>query len=227
MGEWFVDISNWDRQYYEYSRNLICNFNVIVYDDNTNSFALSENAPGILKQFLYNPVNAHLHWLGIGTGIEMLVKSVLLKYKLLPLANRKITNKYPVQDVFYSMEERNKYFSDDIGMVYRCCKWWKAISQNNEWIKEQLEREKIVYMFDIRTPTLGWLYNIGIKRLFDSQIINQEELTFIARALEAFTDIRRNVDSHMFIGRTVGSIQKDREKVYLPLLNHLNKIYLE
>jgi hypothetical protein len=226
MGNWFVDISDWDKLYYDYSKNLICNFNIFVYDDTIKKFKFSEEEPLILKKLLDNPVNAHLHWLGVGTGIEMFVKSVLMKHKLLPLTNRKVTNKYPEQNVFYSTEEKEEYFSDDIAMVYRCCKWWKAISPNNEWIKEQLETQEIVYIFDLKTPTLGWLYKTGIKGLYNAQIINHEELTFIERALETFTQIRRNVDSHMFIGRTVGSIQKDREKVYLPLLNHLNEIYL-
>ena len=123
MGEHYLDISDWDKRFYDYSKNLICNFNIIAYDNEEECFKLSKEEPEIIKKLVVEPVNAHLHWLGLGTGVEIFIKSVLLKYKILPIKNRKITSKHPKSNRFSSREEANKYFGDDIAMVYRCCSW--------------------------------------------------------------------------------------------------------
>ncbi|HKJ33431.1 MAG TPA: hypothetical protein VKA34_16465 [Balneolales bacterium] len=226
MGEWFIDISKWSNQFYDYSKNLICNYGVITYDNLSNEFKLADNESDIVSDLVFKPVDAHLHWLGIETGLEIFIKSVLIKYKVLPIKNRNILKKYPIINVFNSIKESEEYFNDDIAMVYRCCRW-KVIAKNNVWISNQLKKEKIEYLYDIKTPTLGWLYNHGIDKLYELNLIDKKNLHFICRAIETFTDIRRNVDTHVFLGRTVGSIQNDRENVYIPLLNKLNELYLK
>lgn len=226
MGDFFIDTSNWEQRLYEYSKKMICNNGIFEYSQEKECFKFSDNENDILKRLVNDPVNSHLHWLGIGVGTEILIKSVLLKYKIMPIRNRNITKKYPRKSVFKSIEENEEYFSDDIAMVYRSCTR-KVISKKNLWIQQQLDNQDIEYIFDIKTPTLGWIYNTGIDKLFENGIINQNNKTLLKKSIETFTDIRRNVDSHIFWGRTIGSIQKDREKIYLPMFNTINELYLK
>lgn len=131
---WIIDISDWSERLYKYSIDMICNFDIIFYDDNIFKLQNKENEEKILFELLHDPVRAHMFWLSFGVGIEILIKSILLKYQILPITNRKITNKYEKKNIFYSEEEKKEYFSDDIAMVYRSLTR-KVKAKDNKWIQ--------------------------------------------------------------------------------------------
>lgn len=220
------DISSWAGSLHSYSIELITYGDIFQFDQNNNRILHSSNADEIRSSWINekNPV-MHVFWLSFSTGIECLCKTVLIKHECLRIRKKNILDKYPIKKRFSSREEAQEYRNDTYGGVYRTASR-KVVARNNKWLEKQLQENDINYITEINTPTLGYIYNNSFKKLFNLEVIDEDELNKLEKGIETLTDIRRNVDAHIFLTRrVVGSIQNDIEEVYLPTTNLLLNIY--
>jgi DUF438 domain-containing protein len=73
----------------------------------------------------------------------------------------------------------------------------------------------------LSSGTLGD-YKNGLSKLVQSSVISKSEQKLIMDSSEVLSDIRRNVDAHVFLkSQIVGSTNRDLTDVYIPMCNLL------
>lgn len=171
-----------------------------------------------------NPLR-HVFWLSFCVGVECLCKAVLIEHKSLPIKKRNVLSKHDMRTHFENYQELKEYRAEkkeDIHhSVYRTGNHQVKASEN-EWLQNQFDKNDINYSIEINSRTLGYIYNHGFEDLHEKEIINEEEKISLEKGIQTLTDVRRNVDAHIYLkSRTVGSINNDIEKIYLPNINLL------
>lgn len=223
-------MSNWSNSLLDYSMDLITYGDVFVLEGEDNTLKLVENVDELRKSWIKNdnPLR-HVFWLSFCVGVECLCKAVLIEHKSLPIKKRNVLSKYSTKTHFDNYQElkqyREKKKKDIHHSVYRTGKNHVKAS-NNEWLQNQFDKNDIEYSIEINSRTLGFIYNHGFEKLYEKEIIDEDEKVSLEKGIQTLTDIRRNVDAHIYLkSRTVGSINKDIEKIYLPNINLLLNIF--
>lgn len=225
------DFSNWDQSLFDYGKQLISYKDIFQFDQND---AVSFSPDHIQKQkdLFNNVVEAHLFWIGFGVGVENITKAVLIKHQILKITRRKDFDNNlsktmgSVNSSLQPQVNRKHIDIDKYQAVYQAVYNTEIASKNNLWLKNQFIKANIVHPFEINTPTLNELYSSQVSKLIEKGIIINEENVMIGKSLEVLKLMRRNVDCHVFLkNRTIGSINKDIELVYLPVINLLTNIY--
>jgi len=210
--------------------DLITYGDVFVYDAEENLVKHSEDVDELRKNWIKNdnPLR-HVFWLSFCVGVECLCKSILIEHESLPIKKRNVLSKHSTKTHFEDYEELKRYREEkkkDIHhSVYRTGKN-RVKASDNEWLQNQFKKNDIEYSIEIDTRTLGYIYNHGFENLLEKEIIDEDEKISLEKGIQTLTDIRRNVDAHIYLkSRTVGSINKDIEKIYLPNINLLLDIF--
>jgi hypothetical protein len=96
-------------------------------------------------------------------------------------------------------------------------------SSKNLWLQQELARLGINHPWELNSGTLG----LCKKRLHDLiPVITSSEKEFLSDAITVLSDIRRNVDAHVFLkSQTGGNIIQDRSNVYVPAINLMLRVF--
>ncbi|MBO8131282.1 MAG: hypothetical protein H0Z29_07175 [Candidatus Marinimicrobia bacterium] len=174
---------------------------------------IAKNSREWARKLMNDPVMAHLQWIGISIGIECLLKAVLLKHRCLYLKNR-------------ALETRLESAVAPYNTVYKAALSTKVVAKSNPWLQKQLISAGIESLWNINSHTLGTLIQKFVSKLTSSGVITKQEEEDLTHHLTTLADIRRNVDAHVFLNlRVVMSIGHDLEKVIVPVINQLLRIW--
>ncbi|MBO8151756.1 MAG: hypothetical protein H0Z30_04610 [Candidatus Marinimicrobia bacterium] len=209
----YSDISNWDETLRSHGLALLMRSGLFSLRENPAKVSIAKHAREWACKLMNDPVMAHLHWIGISLGIECLLKAVLLKHQCLDLRNR-------------ALETRPESAIAPYDTVYRTALSTKVIAKSNPWLQRQLISAGIESLWNINSHTIGTLIQKFIPRLTSIGVITKPEEENLTHRLITLTDIRRNVDAHVFLKlRVIMSIGHDLEKVIVPVVNQLLRIW--
>jgi hypothetical protein len=225
------DFSGWEESLFKYGKQLLSYKDIIAFDANDNA-SLAADYKVKQASFFNQIVEAHLFWIGFGVGLENLAKAVLLKHHI-PIISRRgnFDGKIPPSRTnFHDYQERQTYNAayvlDKYQKVYQHVFSTNVSAKNNQWLADQFQNAGIQHPLEINTPTMHALYETWLPRLVPLGIITNTEKEEIQKSMEVFKLMRRNVDAHIFLnGRVIGSIDRDIEDIYLPLINLLIEIF--
>jgi hypothetical protein len=156
-------------------------------------------------------------WSRFSTGFEALVKSVFLSNKI-------------------SLIEKNNYLekgksgskilaTPEAARVYDFIKGSEILVSNNEWLRVDFTRLDISCSYEINSGTLG-KYRNKLGSLERLNKISSEEHIFAKDSIIVLSDIRRNVDAHIFFKSQVGGeINGDLSSLHIPSINILLRAY--
>lgn len=199
----YQDLSRWSETLKDKALLSILYQDVILIDG--THMKTSENVDAKLRA-------APHFWLVFCTGVEMLMKSVLLKHNLLVLQRRA------------PRDAINNIIDPAVAAVY------KATSQavnvragTNLALQAEFDRLHIQSLFSINTPTLGPLARRrGVQLLLDNHLIDVDQSRLMTERMECLAFTRRNIESHINLGVTFrAQINSDLDLVYVPLVNSL------
>lgn len=150
-------------------------------------------------------------WLRFGVGFESLVKAVFLKNEINILTKKEISKK--------GIGGTKELSTPASARVYAHVKTSNITSNSNAWLQAELQTLGIQHPLEMNTGTLGhYKNNMGL--LEAKGLISATEKIQILDAIEVLSDIRRNVDAHVFLkSQTGGSINGDLVDVYIPVCN--------
>ncbi len=221
----------WYELMYGYAKLLIANQNILVFDEN-DVVAESPEADDIRRGFFEDIVKAHLHWLGMGAGVETLIKAVALKHEVLTITrNSEFDGRMPpVQTHFTNYEEVKAYRAarvlDKYQLVYQSVFSTKVSADGNPWLKRIFQTNHIEHPSQIKTNTLRKLVTQDIQKLVSLGKITQGEYDEIFNSMEVFRLTRRNIDMHTWLQtRIIGNNNNDIINIYIPMINLLTSIY--
>ena len=200
------DISRWSDQLRADAIQSILVQNVLSYD------GVQVSMPDDVQSRLRT---ASHFWLIFSTGVEKLVKAVLLKHNLLTLQRRK-----PRDDI-------DQITDPHVAKVYKAAFGTAHVtSAFNTPLQNEIDRLHIRYLYEINTWTLGQLARQrGVTLLVNKGLISVTEGRQMTERLECLAFVRRNVESHLSLSMTIlGQIDRDLEVVYLPLVNSLLRL---
>lgn len=225
------DFSKWGESLFNYGKTLVSYKGILEFDGNDDvSFAADYKQKQ--AELLNNIIEAHLYWIGFGVGLENLIKATLIKHKVLSITRRNdFDNKLPVMETQFAdytelQSYRQSSILDRYQKVYQHVNEVTLTADNNPWLGQQFLNVGINHPLEINTPTLLKLSSKEIPKLEIIGKITFQESDDIFKALEVFRLMRRNVDSHIYLqSRTIGSIDRDIDDVYIPLINLLTNIY--
>jgi len=97
-------------------------------------------------------------------------------------------------------------------------------SKDNKDIEKILKRNKLNLLFELNLGTLRNCQS-GISRLKKIDVLIENEYANLYNSIQVLLDVRRNFDIHNVSPLKVGgSINKDLDNIYLPMINTLLKI---
>ncbi len=230
----YHDFSGWDQSLFNYAKMLI-GYKGIFEFDSSDLISFSNDYRKKQGELMNNLVEAHLFWIGFGVGVETLSKAVLLKHRVLSISRRsdfddKKKKPPPRRTQFNTYQEakayNKSYTLNKYQKVYAHVNNLNIKCDNNPWLQSQFLSVGIVHPLEINTPTLHKIYSTEIPKLVTAGKISVTEQEELASSLEVLKLMRRNVDAHVFLqGRTIGSIDRDIEDIYVPLIKLLIEIY--
>lgn len=154
-----------------------------------------------------------LWWLRFGIGVECLVKAVFLKHEVSLICKKNIVTK--------SSGQTNAPSTPSAAKVYNAVASVQISSNTNSWLGSELSRLGISHPLEINSRTLG-NYQQNLVKLEHKGKISATEKTFLEDALMTLADIRRNVDTHVYLKTHVGgNINGDLTDLYIPACNIL------
>lgn len=207
------DFSNWPETLFDYSINLLKTNSVLTFIEVDQVFIESNSATSTYNLWLKKPHEAQIWWLTIGLGVECLAKSTLLRHECLKIDRKNL------------LTQASQCSIPDVKAIYSGAQSVKITSEHNTWLQQQITNTGICCPHEIKTPTLGSIQS-DFKHLETAGVITQYEYNEIRQWVQVFTDIRRNVDAHLFLKTTtIRSFNGDFDKVLLPLINQLLNVY--
>ena len=212
------DFSNWPHSLFDFALDQFQWKGFVVYEAASGLLAESIDANELRVEALKQDKYAFwAWWLRFGVGVECLVKAVFLRHEISLISKNDISRKAP--------NRSNALVTLSAANVYREVANTRLLAPNNAWLESEFQRLGISHPREINSGTIG-RYRNNIFELTNKQIVTQSEQQQIEDSLEVMSDIRRNVDAHVFLKSQVGgSINKDLTAVYLPACNILIRAF--
>lgn len=212
------DFSNWPQSLYDFALAQFQSNGFLVYDKTKNVLSEAENANEIRVNALSQDRYAYwLWWLRFGTGFECLVKAVFLKHQISLLRKNDLSSKSPTGT--------NRLETEEAANVYSAVTSIRVQADSNEWLQSEFSRLNINHPLEINSGTF-WNYRSNLHELTAKGLISAEEQQLIHDSIHVLSDIRRNVDAHVFLkSQTGGSINNDLTDVYIPVCNILIRVF--
>jgi len=193
-------------------------FDIFKYDPGLNELRETSKADKV-RDDLASKYQLIPMWLSFSTGVELLAKSVLIKYNVLSIEKKKRTDKHKLLIKNVSNYQSAKLVYDFINLAF--IKYDDHELSPFEWSCVNVD---LAHIYNINMGTLGTVIT-DLKKLKSNGILSPDQYGELVNALQVLSDIRRNVDAHTFYGLTVGkSINGDLENLYLPAINLLLRL---
>ncbi|HET9679816.1 MAG TPA: hypothetical protein VFP95_04555 [Gammaproteobacteria bacterium] len=214
----FHDFSDFSQALYQFALDQITWQDIVVVDPITGNLKESENANDLRHAAIQLDRYAYwAWWLRFGVGFENLLKAVFLRHKISLLKKRNIVEKRP--------EGKTPISTPEAAKVYAYVQSSRIEAKSSGWLSTELQKLNINHPLEINSGTLGE-YRTSLSFLVKKHIISENQRQRLDDAIMAFSDIRRNVDAHVFLKCQVGGdINGDLTKVYLPACNLLIEAY--
>ena len=211
MIKFITDISELSSSLFGKAMDCLTHNSQFIYDQTSNEIRKNENPP---EMIVVNS-GAVKYWIIFSIGIEMLVKSVLVKHDCLPF-RKKPKNEDQLEKSASNYDDCLKIYREFVGI-------FSVSATNNPNIDIRLKKENIGLLYELNLGTLG-----SCKRhlacLKDKGILSSEEWANVFNAIQTLLDVRRNFDAHNYSNLSVvGSINGDLDDLYLPAINILLK----
>jgi hypothetical protein len=208
------DFSDWSDSLREFAIEQFVWLSFLEYCSETKQIIENPNADHIrITEFEKDHYTYWNWWLRFGVGFESLIKSVFLKHQISLLKKRNLTDK--------AIGGLNQLQTQEASNVYTTVKTTKISSISNQWLSNEFVRLSIQHPLEINTGTLRNCKE-KLPALKNSSVITPTEEIFLSDAITLLSDIRRNVDAHIFLKMQVGgSINGDLTSVYIPAINIL------
>ncbi|MBU0580551.1 MAG: hypothetical protein KKA19_05180 [Candidatus Margulisbacteria bacterium] len=200
------EISDLDKALLEKAKIFLTDRNVYIYDEKKN--ILFKNKSVSLK-----PNDIIKFWVIFSVGIEMLLKSLLIKYYCLIFTKKNLTGR---MNALNKSAPNYGHAANAYNYMLGC-----QINAKDSIFKNQLSKQQISLMYELNLGTLGDCQN-WICALKNKKILNKEEYADIYNSIQVLMDVRRNFDAHN-VGflNVAGSINGDLDELYLPTINIL------
>lgn len=196
-------LSNWESYLKARALTYLTVSDAVHYLEQSQTFYLDDD----WKTKVKNNTN---FWLIFSAGIEMLVKTALIKHDVIQL-RRRAAKHNPSIDVCV-----NKAL--EAALTSR-------VRSSNAHITSEFQRTNIQALWEIDTLALGAVADKkGVDRLIAKAVLSQSDGELLKQRLHCFAFIRRNVEAHIFLGQSAVEIGSDMTTVYLPMLNQLTHI---
>lgn len=196
----------------------ICTEGILVFDEATQEVKESTDADakriGLIHQ---NKFGSWKWWVGFSAGVEALIKAVFLHNKISLLSKNAHLRKGQGGDLQLATPEAANVYTFISGTTLKADK--------NTWLASEFQRLNINHPYEINSATLG-AYIKKLDLLETAGRITNPQLIFLRDALTVLSDVRRNVDAHVFLKTQVaGNINGDLTKLYIPAINILLAAY--
>ena len=217
MGPITILYDTYYAQLYDYAKNLFTAFEIFMYSETEKTLTYNTDIDSrrieLLTRRMVMP-----SWLSFCTGVECLLKAVLLKHEVLKITKKEVVNKRKVLHT-------NATNCNDACRVYDFVDNLFIRVENWPWFKKELQRKRIERVYELNLGTIGSCIE-ALPCLEKRGTITGNELESLENALRLFADVRRNSYTHTIYGITaVASINNDLDGVYLPMVNLLFQIY--
>lgn len=206
-----TDISDLSSKLFKKSIDFLTINLVFLYDESKRELFLNP------KEIKVDPSFSGYtkHWIIFSTGMELLIKSVLLKYDCLPISRVDIKSNKLIKSA--------DNYKDAFRLFNGFAEIFSISSKNNCDIAKYLVKNKIKSQYELNLGNLGDCREY-IKKLFMKNIITNEDYNNIYNSVLVLATVRRNIDIHNYSNLNVLlSINGDLENLYLPMINTLLK----
>jgi hypothetical protein len=202
----------------KHSIDLITAFGVFEYDGLANAINESSKAKEIRRE-IGNKHQLVPLWMSFSTGVECLVKSVLIKHDALEISIKNKTAKYKC---LWNKASNYEASLQPYGFINAfIIDYTKEPLTAFEW---RCIHKGVTHLYNLQIGTMEQAIQ-SLGRLQQRNIIDDDQRFCLANALKVLADIRRNIDAHTFHGLVVGSsINGDLEQLYLPAINLLLRL---
>ena len=158
--------------------------------------------------------DAPFFWGIFSVGIELLIKSALVTHGLLRLQRRAMRPPGNFGGVPATLDSH-------VQGAYDAARATK-VKSDDAFVQHELDARNIAALWDINTPTLGSLAtNRGVHLLQQAGLLTAQSAELMSQRLHCLAYIRRNVESHIYLGRTVVEQGHDFSEVYVPLIRSI------
>lgn len=212
------DFSDFPKALHDFAINQIIWFNILEIDESAYVIRQASDAEQKKRLLLeYDSYGYWVWWLRFSTGFEVLLKAVFLSNEISLISKNDHLKK--------GTKGSDKLITPEAAQVYQFIESTKISASTNRWLREELTRLNINHPYEINTGTLG-KYKDNLDKLQGKSKISSAERIFLKDAITVLSDIRRNVDAHVFLKSQIGSsINGDLSQLYIPSINILLRAY--
>jgi hypothetical protein len=212
------DFSDFPKSLHNFALEQIVWLNILEFNESAYIIQEASDVGQKRQSLLENdPYGFWVWWLRFSTGFEALIKAVFLSNEISLITKNDHLRK--------GVKGTDKLSTHAAAEVYGFIGATNISASNNYWLQRELSRLDINHPYEINTGTLG-KYKSNLKKLVEKRKITSAERTFLEDAITVLSDIRRNVDAHMFLKAQIGgSINGDLSQLYIPSINILLRAY--
>ncbi|MBE9207289.1 hypothetical protein IQ244_12285 [Nostoc sp. LEGE 06077] len=212
------DFSDFPQALYDFAIKQIIWFKILEFDESAYVIREASDIEQQRRLLLENdPYGYWIWWLHFSTGFEALIKAVFLSNKISLIRKNDHLKK--------GVRGSDKLLTPIAAQVYQFIESTRTSASNNAWLQEELTRLNINHPYEINTGNLG-KYKNSLEKLEEKSKISSAERIFLKDAITVLSDIRRNVDAHVFLKSQIGgSINGDLSQLYIPSINILLVAY--
>jgi len=212
------DFSDFPKALHNFAIAQIVWLNILEFDESAYVIReASDVEQGRQLLFENDPYGYWIWWLRFSTGFEALIKAVFLSNEISLISKNNHLQK--------GVNGSNKLLTPEAAQVYGFIEATRILASTNGWLQQELTRLNINHPYEINTGTLGQ-YKNKLEMLEAKSKISIKERIFIKDVITVLSDIRRNVDAHVFLKSQVGgSINDDLSQLYIPSVNILLRAY--
>lgn len=212
------DFSNFPKALYDFAISQITWLSILEFDGFACVIREASDAAQKRRLLLENDSYGYwVWWLRFSTGFEALTKAVFLSNEISLLSK----NDHLMKGITGS----KKLLTPEAAQVYEFIGATRVSASTNVWLQKELTRLDINHPYEINTGTLG-KYRSKLEELEAKSKISSAERIFLKDAITVLSDIRRNVDAHVFLKSQIGgSINGDLSQLYIPSINILLLAY--
>lgn len=212
------DFSDLHQALYKFAIDQFTYQGFLEIDNRTNSLHEAANVNYLRTEALAkDPYVYWAWWLRFSVAFENLLKAVFLRHQISLLKKRNIAQKAPGGSHALSTTAASQVYKGviDIGIQ----------AETNPWLASEIARLDIQHPWELNLGTLG-AYRRQLSCLTAKSVMTPLEEEQISNAITVLSDIRRNVDAHVFLkAQTAGNINGDLTAVYLPACNLLLRAF--
>ncbi|WP_204150303.1 hypothetical protein [Leptolyngbya sp. CCY15150] len=211
-------LQKWDAPLYNFAIDQVIWLNILEFDESVYAVRETSDAEQKRRLLLENdPYGYWIWWLRFSTGFEALIKAVFLSNEISLISKNDHLKK--------GVTGSEKLPTPEAAKVYGFIKGTRVSVSTNVWFQQELTRLNINHPYEINTGTLG-KYKNNLERLEAKSKISRVERIFLKDAITVLSDIRRNVDAHVYLKSQIGgSINGDLSQLYIPSANILLLAY--